>query len=94
VTNRWHEAPGRAPAIAHVVQEQLRQALTGPAPTGDKWTGRTVAEWLSARLGQPIAYHLGWRYLRRLGLRRRVPRPRHVQADAAEQDAFKGGSAS
>jgi transposase len=95
VSNRWHQARGRAPTIAPEVQAELRQVLTGPAPRGDTWTGRTVAEWLGARLGRPVAYHVGWRYLRRLGLRRYAPRPRHVQAAApAEQEAFKGGSAS
>jgi|SRR5690348_3583558 transposase len=95
VSNRWHQARGRAPMIAPEVQAELREALTGPAPRGEKWTGRTVAEWLSTRLGEPVAYHVGWRYLRRLGLRRYMPRPRHVRAaDPAEQATFKGGSAS
>lgn len=93
--NRWHQARGHAPAIPLALQEELRQVLAGPPPTGDKWTGRTVAEWLTARLGRQVPYHLGWRYLQRLGLRRYAPRPHHVKAaDPAEQEAFKGGSAS
>ena len=32
---------------------------------------------------------VGWAYLVRLDGKRRKPRPRHVQADPAEQEAFK-----
>ncbi len=95
VSNRWHQAAGQAPTVADAVLEELRQAMQQPAPDGEVWTGRTVAEWLSRRLGRPISYHLGWRTLRRLGWRRTAPRPRHIQAaDAAAHDAFKGGSAN
>jgi transposase len=90
VSNRWHQARGHAPAIPLVLQEELRQVLTGPPSAEDKWTGRTEAEWLTARVGRLVPYHLGWRYLRRLGLRRYAPRPRHVQgAEPAEREAYK-----
>jgi transposase len=93
VEDRRHQARGRAGVLSAEQQEELRQALRGPAPEGEAWTGRTVAEWMTPRVGRPVASWLGWAYLRRLGLRRSVPRPRHVQADAAAQAAFKGGSA-
>src|SRR5215472_9337411 len=94
VEDRRHQARGRrAGVLTAEQQEELRQALRGPAPEGEAWTGRTVAEWMTPRVGRPVASWLGWAYLRRLGLRRYVPRPRHVQADAAAQAAFKGGSA-
>lgn len=89
---RHHTATGR-PLAPPALQEELRQALAGPAPDGDDWTGRTVAEWLSRKLGRPVPYWTGWSYLRRLGRKPLQPRPRHVQADAREQEAFKGGSA-
>src|SRR5690348_1747829 len=65
--------------------EELRAALSGPAPQFDHWTGRTVAAWMAHRLGRPIRRQLGWVYLRRLGARLRVPRPRHVHADPQAQ---------
>jgi transposase len=69
--------------------EELRAALSGPAPLHDRWNGRTVAAWIAERLGRPILRQLGWVYLRRLGARLRMPRPRHVQADAQAQAEFK-----
>lgn len=69
--------------------DELRQAVAGPPPEGDEWTGRTVAEWISQRLGRPVPYFRGWAYLVLLDGQRRKPRPRHVQADPAEQEAFK-----
>src|SRR5215831_8386303 len=44
-----------------------------------KWK-YTVAEWIAHQLGRPACRQLGWIYLRRLGARLRVPRPRHVHA--------------
>lgn len=64
-------------------------AVRGPAPEGGEWLGRTVAAWMSARLGRPVSVQLGWTYRVRLEGQRRNPRPRHVQADPAEQEAFK-----
>jgi transposase len=94
VADKRHQWPGRAGLLAPEAQDELRAALRGPAPEGDAWTGRTVAEWLSRKLGRPVAYDTGWAYLRRLGLRPLAPRPRHTQADPAVQEAFKGGSAT
>lgn len=68
---------------------ELAEAVRGPAPEGDEWLGRTVAEWMSHKLGRPIHVQLGWVYLVRLQGKRRKPRPHHVQADAAAQEAFK-----
>ena len=59
---------------------ELRAALGGPAPQHDRWNGRTVAAWMTQRLGRPICRQLGWVYLRRLGARLRMPRPRRATA--------------
>jgi len=67
----------------------LGTAVAGPHPAGDRWCGRTVAAWLSERLGHQVGRQLGWRYLRRLGARWLKPRPRHVQADPQAQMEFK-----
>jgi transposase len=69
--------------------EELHAALHGPAPQHDRWNGRTVAAWIAERLGRPIRRQLGWVYLRRLGARLRLPRPRHVHADPQAQADFK-----
>jgi transposase len=79
------------PLLSTEQQEELRQALAGPAPEEDRWSGRTVAEWMSARLGRPVSRYRGWVYLARLKPKSRhgVPRPRHALADLAEQERFK-----
>ena len=98
VEDRRHRARGRAPTLTAEQQAELRQALEGPPPEGEQWTGRTVAAWIARQLGRPVGtvpYWLGWLYLRRLDWRRYTPRPRHVKAaDPAAQDAFKGGCES
>jgi transposase len=68
---------------------ELAEAVRGPAPEGEYWLGRTVAAWMSQKLGRPISVYLGWAYLVRLDGKRRTPRPRHVQADAEQQADFK-----
>ncbi len=78
-----------APLLSSEQLAELAEAVRGPAPAGDHWSGRTVAAWMSARLGRVVSEQMGWAYLVRLDGHRRKPRPRHVQADPAAQDAFK-----
>ena|SRR5215469_10222332 len=94
VEDRRHHAPGRARLLSAAQQAELREAIRGPAPHGESWTGRTAAEWMAERLGRPVWADVGRAYLYRLDQRRYAPRPRHVQADPAAQEAFKGGCAS
>lgn len=94
MVNRQHTRARGMPMLLSSAQvEELRQALGGPAPQGERWSGRAVGEWMAERLGRPVSYQRGWDYLQRLGARLRAPRPRHVAASVAEQDAFKKGSA-
>src|SRR5215831_3682800 len=77
------------PHLSPALLAELAEAVRGPAPEGEEWLGRTVAAWMSQKLGRPVHVQLGWVYLVRLQGKRRKPRPRHVQADPAQQDAFK-----
>jgi transposase len=81
-----------APLLSPEQLAELAAAVRGPAPDGDEWLGRTVAEWMRQKLGRPISAKLGWVYLVRLEGKRRTPRPRHVLADPAAQAAFKKSS--
>jgi transposase len=83
---RYTHSHRAAPLLSGVL---LAEAVRGPAPEGEHWLGRTVGEWMSAKLGRPSSVYLGWAYLLRLDGKRRTPRPRHVQADAAEQATCK-----
>jgi len=89
--DRRHGNPGAAPLLDAVRQEQLREALGGPAPDGGLWTGRQVARWIAAALGRPVDPARGWEWIRRLGFTPQRPRPRETRADPAAQDAFKKG---
>src|SRR5258707_6739450 len=89
VKDQRHRArPGKL-LLTAAQQDELLVALGGPAPRHDRWNGRTVAEWIAHCLKRPVCRQLGWPYLRRLGARLRVPRPRHVQADPQAQADFK-----
>src|SRR5262249_46214043 len=67
-------------------QDELVAALaTGEAPEGERWSGRTVAAWISQHLGRRGGRQLGWTHLRRLRARLRVPRPRPGHANPQAQ---------
>jgi transposase len=89
VQDQRHLARPHRPLLTAAQYDELHAALSGPAPQHDRWNGRTVAAWMAQRLRRPIRRQLGWVYLRRLGARLRMPRPRHVQADPQAQVAFK-----
>jgi len=67
-------------------------ALGKPSPYGGLWTSAKVARWIGERLGRKVWPQRGWVYLRDLGMTLQRPRPRHVQADAEAQAAFKKNS--
>jgi transposase len=89
--NRRRTTSWRAPRMLSAQQqEELRQALAGPAPDGAKrWRARDVADWMAATLGRPVATQRGWDYLQRLKHSLQVPRPRHALADGEQQADFK-----
>jgi transposase len=88
--NRRHTTSHRAPpALNAAQQEKLRQTLAAATARRERWTGSDVAAWISERIGRPVAYSLGYAYLQRLKHSQQLPRPQHVQADPAAQDAFK-----
>ena len=91
MVNRQHTTSWRAPRMLSAPQQQeLRQALAGPAPDGAKrWRARDVADWMAAKLGRSVATQRGWDYLQRLKHSQQVPRPQHALADLEQHDEFK-----
>jgi transposase len=83
---------GAAPMLDQGQQEELLSLLMGPAPDGGLWTAPKVAQWMSEQLGRPVRQQRGWDYLQRFGLSTQCPRPRHLDADAQEQEEFKKNS--
>ena len=89
--DRRRHNPGGPALLDAAGQAALRQALAGPAPEGELWTGRQVARWMSAFLARPVSPQRGWEYLHQLGFTPQQPRPTATQADPAVQAAFKKG---
>ena len=65
--------------------------MVAAAATGVFGTAADVRDWIEARFG--VVYSVGSLYtlLPRLGIRLKVPRPRHPQADLQAQAAWKKG---
>lgn len=80
---------GALPKLDDVQQALLLPAIRGTAPDGGLWNGRKVADYLSELLGTPVSRQQGWKYLKQMELRLRVPRPQHQETDLAEQEAWK-----
>ncbi|MBC6419892.1 MAG: IS630 family transposase [Prochloron sp. SP5CPC1] len=83
------EKCGREPLLNEVQQAQLWQALQEQPADGDLWSGPKVATWMSEILARPIHPQRGWEYLRQMGMRRRRPRPEHIESDPQVQQAWK-----
>jgi transposase len=66
-------------------QAELFDALQHEPPDGGLWSGPKVAAYVRDRWGVRACPQTGWRWLKRLGFRLRVPRPRHPKAATPEQ---------
>jgi transposase len=68
--DRRHENPGAEPLLSPQQQAELWEAFQGPPPDGESWNSRTVADWISQRIGRPVAIQRGWDYLKQMKARR------------------------
>jgi len=80
---------GSPPLLTDEQQANLEQILLGPAPDGGLWNGRKVADYLSELLDKPVLRQQGWRILKQLDFRLKVPRPAHSESDPQEQQQWK-----
>src|SRR5258708_37453655 len=69
VRDRRHALCAGCPHLPASQVAELGSAVAGSHPDGDRWCGRSVAAWLSERLGRQVGRQLGWRSLRPLGAR-------------------------
>jgi transposase len=79
----------------HLAADAERALLAGLRPRARAGRLVTVVEVrpvVEARVGHPVSAAYLYDLLARHGWRKVVPRPRHVQADVAAQEAFKRGS--
>jgi transposase len=82
--------PVHQPLLTAEQQQELAAAVQGPAPGGGLWTGPDVARWIAQKTGrEQVAPQRGHDYLRRVGMSPQRPRPRHHDANPADQTAFK-----
>jgi transposase len=66
-------------------QAELFAALHKPPPDHGLWSGPKVAAFVKDRFGVTIVKQTGWQWLKELGFRLVVPRPRHPKAATREQ---------
>lgn len=67
--SRERQPPMAKSLLTSGQQQELMQALQGPAPDGGSWSGPKVAEWIAQKTGRPHVWpQRGWDYLKRLGV--------------------------
>jgi len=76
---------GADPKLSPEQQSQLLDALQAPPPDHGLWSGPKVAAYVRERFGVEVRKQTGWQWLKDLGFRLVVPRPRHPKAATAEQ---------
>ena len=93
VEGLWDQPKGHNPPK---LQEEHKQQIASWLETGKNARGDPV-HWTLEKLRWEIERELGitisimplWLHLRKMGFRRKVPRPVHVKADRQAQEAFK-----
>ncbi len=64
---------------------ELFAALQAEPPDGGLWSGPKVAAFVKDRFGVEVGPQTGWQWLKDLGFRLVVPRPRHPKAASADE---------
>jgi transposase len=76
---------GSDPKLTPAQQAQLLAALQAEPPDGGLWSGPKVAAFVKDRFGVEVWPQTGWPWLKDLGFRLVVPRPRHPKAATPDQ---------
>jgi transposase len=76
---------GADPKLTADQRTQLLDALRVPPPDHGLWSGPKVAAYVQDRFGVRVRKQTGWQWLKNLGFRLVVPRPRHPKAATPEQ---------
>jgi transposase len=66
-------------------QAEVYDALQKESPDGGLWSGPKLARYVRDRWGVEVCPETGWRWLRKLGFRLVVPRPRHPRAASPDE---------
>lgn len=76
---------GSDPRLTTEQRAGLLAALQADPPDGGLWTGPKVAAFVKERFGVEVWPQTGWQWLKDLGFRLVVPRPRHPKAASADE---------
>lgn len=76
---------GADPKLTPGQQAELFAALRREAPDGGLWSGPKVAAFVKGRFGVEVWPQTGWQWLKDLGFRLVVPRPKHPKAATPEE---------
>jgi transposase len=76
---------GADPKLTPQQQAELFTALQAEPPDRGLWSGPKVAAFVRERFGVTIRKQTGWQWLKDLGFRLVVPRPRHPKAAPPEK---------
>ena len=76
---------GSDPLLSAEQRAELLAALQAEPPDGGLWSGPKVAAFVKDRFGVEVWPQTGWQWLKDLGFRLVVPRPRHPKAASAEE---------
>jgi transposase len=77
-----NKSPGKLTAER---QAEVYEALQREAPDGGPWSGPKLARYVRNRWGVEVCPETGWRWLKKLGFRLVVPRPRHPKAAGPDE---------
>jgi transposase len=78
---------GQKPKLSAEQRTELFAALQQPPPDGGLWSGPKLRRYVGDRYGVALSHTAAWSYLKALGFRLKVPRPRHPRAATAEEQA-------
>jgi transposase len=78
---------GRKPKLTAEQRAGLLAAIQQPPPDGGLWSGPKLRRYVGDRYGVALSHTAAWNYLKALGFRLKVPRPRHPKAATAEEQA-------
>jgi transposase len=76
---------GSDPLLSPEQRAELFTVLQAEPPDGGLWSGPKVATFVKDRFGVEVWPQTGWQWLKDLGFRLVVPRPRHPKAATPEQ---------
>jgi transposase len=87
--DKRHHNLGRQGALSIQQAKQLKELLQAAVEGHEPWSARQVMTWLSEQVGHPVHVQRAYEWLAKLGFSAQVPRPRHVEANPADQQVFK-----